>query len=76
MVDVVSPEKRSQMMSGIKSKDTKPEIAIRRTLHRLGFRFRLHRKGLPGKPDNPTSLQCDHFCAWLFLAWPRKLPLV
>lgn len=39
------------MMSGIRGKDTRPELVIRRGLHRLGFRFRLHRKDLPGKPD-------------------------
>ena len=39
------------MMSGIKSKDTKPEIYVRKLLHASGYRFRLHRKDLPGKPD-------------------------
>jgi DNA mismatch endonuclease, patch repair protein len=39
------------MMSGIRGKDTKPELTVRQLLHRLGFRFRLHRKNLPGKPD-------------------------
>lgn len=51
MADIVSPEKRSEMMSGIRGKDTKPELTVRRLLHRLGYRFRLHRKDLPGKPD-------------------------
>lgn len=51
MADIVSPEKRSDMMSGIRGKDTKPEIIVRRLLHRLGYRFRLHRKDLPGRPD-------------------------
>lgn len=51
MADVVSPEVRSRMMSGIRGKDTKPEITIRSGLHALGFRFRLHVKNLPGKPD-------------------------
>ena len=51
MTDIVSPEKRSDMMSGIRGKNTKPEITVRRLLHRLGYRFRLHRKDLPGKPD-------------------------
>lgn len=51
MVDIVSPEKRSQMMAGIRGKNTKPEIQVRKTLHAAGFRFRLHRKDLPGKPD-------------------------
>jgi DNA mismatch endonuclease (patch repair protein) len=51
MADIVSPGKRSDMMSGIRGKDTKPEIIVRQLLHRLGYRFRLHRKDLPGKPD-------------------------
>jgi DNA mismatch endonuclease, patch repair protein len=51
MADVVSPETRSRMMSGIRGKDTKPELVLRRGLHALGFRFRLHDSSLPGKPD-------------------------
>lgn len=51
MTDVVSPEKRSQMMAGIKGKNTKPEIAIRKALFALGLRYRIHDKRLPGKPD-------------------------
>ncbi len=51
MPDVVSPKKRSQMMAGIKGRDTNPELVIRRGLHAAGFRFRLHGKDLPGKPD-------------------------
>ncbi len=51
MTDVVSPQVRSRMMSGIRGKNTRPELLIRRSLHRLGYRFRLHRKDLPGKPD-------------------------
>lgn len=43
--------KRSRMMKGNKSVDTKPEMVVRKTLHRLGYRFRLHRRDLPGKPD-------------------------
>jgi len=42
---------RSRNMSAVKSKDTSPEIAVRRVAHKLGFRFRLHNKCLPGKPD-------------------------
>ena len=44
-------EKRSRNMSAIRSKNTKPEIAVRKLLHSLGYRFRLHRKDLPGSPD-------------------------
>lgn len=51
MPDVVSPEVRSRMMSGIRGKNTKPELLLRRGLHALGFRFRLHDKKLPGSPD-------------------------
>lgn len=51
MNDVVDSATRSRMMSGIKGKNTKPELMIRSGLHRLGYRFRLHRKDLPGKPD-------------------------
>lgn len=51
MTDVVSPTKRSQMMAGIKGKNTKPEIIVRKGLFKKGFRYRLHRKDIPGKPD-------------------------
>ena len=44
-------EQRSRNMSAIKSKNTKPEIAVRKLLHSMGYRFRLHRKDLPGSPD-------------------------
>ena len=49
--DVFTPEKRSQVMAAIRSKDTKPEIRLRSALHRMGFRFRKNDKRLPGKPD-------------------------
>jgi DNA mismatch endonuclease (patch repair protein) len=51
MPDVVSSQKRSQMMAGIRGKDTKPELAMRKALHSKGFRYRLHDARLPGKPD-------------------------
>ena len=51
MVDIVSKTTRSKMMSNIKGKNTAPEILIRRALHKKGFRYRLHDKKLPGKPD-------------------------
>lgn len=51
MTDVVDPATRSRMMSGIKGKDTKPEVAIRSGLHRHGFRFKKNVRTLPGKPD-------------------------
>lgn len=49
--DVVDAATRSRMMSGIRGKDTKPELVVRRGLHALGFRYRLHDRRLPGKPD-------------------------
>lgn len=51
MADVVDKVTRSRMMSGIRGKDTKPEILIRKGLFAKGFRFRLHSRKLPGKPD-------------------------
>lgn len=51
MTDVVSPAVRSRMMSGIRGKHTRPEMMVRRILFSKGFRYRLHRKDLPGAPD-------------------------
>lgn len=51
MTDVYDKEKRSAVMARVKSKDTSPERAVRRILTRLGARYRLHRKDLPGNPD-------------------------
>ena len=51
MTDVVDAETRSRMMSGIRSKDTKPELLVRRALFAAGYRYRLHRRDLPGAPD-------------------------
>jgi DNA mismatch endonuclease (patch repair protein) len=51
MADIVSPETRSRMMSGIKGKNTKPEIQIRKYLFASGYRYRLGGKKLPGRPD-------------------------
>jgi len=50
-MDIVTPEKRSAMMAGIRGKDTSPELRVRRAAHALGYRFRLHRRNLPGSPD-------------------------
>ncbi len=49
--DMFTPEKRSEVMSRVGSKNTKPELLVRSALHRMGYRFRLHRKDLPGSPD-------------------------
>lgn len=51
MADVFSPAKRSAVMRSVRSRDTGPELVVRRCAHALGFRFRLHRKDLPGAPD-------------------------
>jgi len=50
-MDIVEPALRSRMMSGIRCKDTKPEMLVRRFLYAHGYRYRLHRKDLPGRPD-------------------------
>lgn len=51
MIDVFSPSERSRIMRRVKSKDTAPEMLVRRLVYSLGYRYRLHRKDLPGKPD-------------------------
>jgi DNA mismatch endonuclease (patch repair protein) len=51
MADIVDAKTRSRMMRGIRSKDTKPELMVRRYLHAQGYRFRIHPKNVPGKPD-------------------------
>ena len=51
MVDTVTPEVRSRIMSRVRSKGMKPEMKVRRLLHGLGYRYRLHRSDLPGRPD-------------------------
>ena len=50
-MDILTPQERSQRMSLIRSKDTIPELIVRRLVHRLGYRFRLHVRQLPGTPD-------------------------
>lgn len=49
--DVFTPKKRSEIMSRVRSKNTKPELFVRSLLYAMGYRFRLHRKDLPGNPD-------------------------
>jgi DNA mismatch endonuclease (patch repair protein) len=70
--DVVDSATRSRMMSGIKGKNTRPELVIRSGLHRLGYRFRLHRKDLPGKPDlvfaKSRAVMFVHGCFWHYHA--------
>ena len=61
-------EQRSRNMSAIKSKNTKPEIKVRKVLHSMGYRFRLHRKDLPGSPDivlpKYKTVIFVHGCFW------------
>lgn len=68
MVDTVPVEVRSRIMARVKSKDTKPEMTVRRLLHGLGYRYRLHREDLPGKPDLTFSSRRKavfvHGCFW------------
>ena len=68
MVDVVSEEKRSYIMSRVGSKNTKPELLVRSFLHRLGFRYRIHGAKLPGKPDlvfpKHHAVVFVHGCFW------------
>ena len=67
-MDVLNPKQRSYCMSRIKSKDTTPELIVRKIVHRLGFRFRLHRSDLPGCPDivlpRHKKLIFVHGCWW------------
>jgi len=68
LVDVVDAVTRSRMMSGIKGKNTKPEVSIRRALHARGFRYRTHVNNLPGKPDlvlpKYKAVVFVHGCFW------------
>ena len=68
MVDNRTPESRSALMSRIRGKNTSPELIVRRTLHRLGYRFRLHRSDLPGTPDivlpGRQKVIFVHGCFW------------
>jgi len=83
MADIVTAEVRSRMMSGIRGANTKPELLLRKGLHALGFRFRLHDRSLPGKPDivlpRYKAVIFAHGCFWhghdchLF-KWPSTRP--
>ena len=68
MVDIVTAEVRSRMMSRIRGSNTKPELLLRKGLHALGFRFRLHDRSLPGKPDivlpRYKAVIFAHGCFW------------
>ncbi|MNJ56569.1 Very short patch repair protein [compost metagenome] len=68
MTDFLTPEERSERMSRIKSAHTRPEVALRKTLHNLGLRYRLNSATLPGKPDlvfpRYRAVVFVHGCFW------------
>lgn len=79
-MDVHNPEQRTRNMSAIRGSNTKPELRVRSLLHRLGYRFRLHRKDLPGKPDivlpKYRTVIFVHGCYWHChdCRWGRVIP--
>lgn len=68
MADHLSPEQRSKCMSKIRSANTTPEMCVRRIIHSMGYRYRLHNKDLPGKPDlvfpKLKKIIFVHGCFW------------
>jgi DNA mismatch endonuclease (patch repair protein) len=68
MTDHVSVSKRSAIMSAVHSKNTKPEVAVRKLVHAMGYRYRLHGKGLIGRPDlvfaGKRKVVFVHGCFW------------
>lgn len=80
MADRLTPAQRSLLMSKVKSKDTKPELAVRSALHRQGLRFRKHVRSLPGCPDIvfvsarvAVFVDGDFWHGYRFPAWRHKL---
>jgi DNA mismatch endonuclease (patch repair protein) len=67
-MDTLSPQEHSERMARVRAKDTGPELVVRRIVHGLGFRYRLHADGLPGKPDlvfpRLRRLIFVHGCFW------------
>jgi DNA mismatch endonuclease (patch repair protein) len=67
-MDTFSPQQRSEIMRRVRSQDTKPEMIVRRLVHRRGFRYRLHAKELPGRPDlvfpKRRKIVFVHGCYW------------
>lgn len=68
MADTMTPGERSKRMARVRGKNTRPELLVRRLIHHMGYRFRLHRKDLPGKPDlvfpRYRSVIFVHGCFW------------
>jgi DNA mismatch endonuclease, patch repair protein len=75
MADRVSKEQRSANMARVKNKNTEPELVVRKILHRLGYRFRIHRRDLPGYPDivlpRHRKAIFVHGCFWHSHSCPR-----
>jgi DNA mismatch endonuclease (patch repair protein) len=67
-MDTLTPQQRSERMSRVRGRDTKPELVVRRLVHSMGYRYRLHRRDLPGRPDLvfPSRLKVIfvHGCFW------------
>lgn len=67
-MDTLTPEQRSKRMSRVRGRDTKPELLVRRLVHGMGYRYRLHRRDLPGSPDlvfpSRTKVIFVHGCFW------------
>ena len=67
-MDVLTPEQRQRCMASISGKNTKPELIVRKLLHSLGYRYRLHYSNLPGKPDlvfpGKRKVIFIHGCFW------------
>lgn len=68
MTDTLTPAQRSERMARVRSSNTKPELVVRRLLHSLGYRYRLHRRDLPGTPDlvfpSRRAVLFVHGCFW------------
>lgn len=82
-MDTLTPAARSERMSRVRSKDSKPEMAVRRLVHGMGFRYRLHARDLPGSPDlvfpSRGKIIFVHGCFWHrhterceFTRWPKS----
>lgn len=67
-MDTLSPKQRSERMALVKGKNTSPELTVRRLLHRMGYRFRLHARDIPGRPDivfrKRRKIIFVHGCFW------------
>ena len=77
-MDTRDPEQRRRIMQAVKNKNTGPEMVVRRLLHSIGYRFRLHPKDLPGKPDivlpRYRTAIFAHGCFWHAHGCPKGLP--